>query len=136
MLSANLSPAGIGWAVGLGVFIGCLPLYGVHLGVCIVVARMWKLNDAVMYAAANISNPLFAPFIIALEIAIGDYLRHGTLHGIDTSAFSGSLTHTLQTAPDLFYSCCAGSLALGIVLGLVLGPLAWAIARTREHLQR
>ena len=45
ILSANLSPAGIGWAVGIGVFIGALPLYGVHFGVCLVVARIFHARE-------------------------------------------------------------------------------------------
>ena len=133
VLSVNLTPSGIGWAVGIGLFVGALPLYGIHIGVCVVLARMFRLNDAVMYAAANISNPFFAPFLIALEIAIGDYLRHGTMNGVDTSAFGHSFLETLQTAPELFYSCCYGSVVLGIALGVTFGPAAWAIARWRQR---
>lgn len=133
ILSANLTPAGIGWAVGIGLFIGALPLYGVHFGVCLVVARLFRLNEAVMYGAANISNPLFAPFLIAAEIEIGEYMRYGTLDGVSTATFGHSFWDTLKTTPDLFISCCYGSVALGIVLGVVLGPLAWAIARWRQQ---
>lgn len=135
ILAANLSPGGIGRAVGIGCFIGALPVYGIHLGVCIVVARLLKLNEAVMYAAANISNPLFAPFLIAAEIEIGQYLRYGTTTGVDTSAFGHSFFATLKTAPDLFVSCMYGSVVLGVVLGLTLGPLAWAIAVRRQRQQ-
>ena len=133
MLSANLTPAGIGWAVGLGLFVGALPLYGVHIGVCIVISRFFRLNHALMYAAANISNPFFAPFLIALEIAIGDYLRHGTMNGVDMSVFGDSFLETLKNAPDLFYSCCYGSVVLGIAMGVTMGPMAWAIARWRQR---
>lgn len=137
ILSANLTPAGIGWAVGIGLFIGALPLYGVHIGVCLVTARLLRLNEAVMYAAANISNPLFAPFLIAAEIEIGEYMRYGKVGGaVTTAASGGSFLDTLKTTPDLFISCCYGSVALGIVLGVVLGPLAWAIARWRQQRSR
>ena len=133
ILSANLSPGGIGWAVGIGLFFGAQPLYGIHFGVCLVVARLFKLNEAVMYAAANISNPFFAPFLIAAEIEIGEYFRHGKSTGVDTSAFHQSFWQALKTAPDLFLSCCYGSLVLGVVLAATLGPLAWAIARWRQR---
>ncbi len=133
ILSANLSPAGIGWAVGIGVFIGALPLYGVHFGVCLVVARIFRLNEAVMYGAANISNPLFAPFLIALEIEIGQYMRYGKVDGVETTSFGHSFWDALKTTPDLFISCCYGSVALGVVLAVVAGPLAWLIARWRQR---
>ena len=134
ILAANLSPAGIGWAVGIGCFLGALPVYGIHLGVCIVVARLFRLNEAVMYAAANISNPFFAPFLIAAEIEIGEYMRHGHVAtGLDTAAFGHSFWDTLMTAPDLFLSCVYGSVPLGIGIGLVLGPLAWIVAAWRHR---
>lgn len=132
ILAANLTPASIGWAVGLGVFIGALPLYGVHIGVCIVVARALRLNQAVMYTAANISNPFFAPFLIALEIELGQYIRYGEINGVDTSVFGHSFLEALETAPDLFYSCVYGSVVLGIALGVTLGPIAYGIARWRQ----
>ena len=132
ILAANLTPVGIGKAVGIGCFIGALPIYGVHIGVVIVIARMMRLNQAVMYAAANISNPLFAPFLIAAEIQVGQYMRYGDAGLVDTSAFAHSFWETLKTAPDLFLSCVYGSVVLGLVIGAVLGPLAWAIAAWRQ----
>lgn len=135
ILAANLTPVGIGQAVGIGIFIGALPVYGVHLGVVIVVARLMRLNQAVMYAAANISNPFFAPFLIAAEIELGQYMRYGDAGVVDTSAFGHSFLETLKTAPDLFVSCIYGSVVLGVGLGLVLGPLAWGIALWRQGRQ-
>ncbi len=131
ILAANLSPGSIGRAVGIGAFIGALPIYGIHLGVCVVVARFLKLNEAVMYGAANISNPFFAPFLIAVEVEIGEYMRYGKVSPADTLAFGHSFWGMLQTAPDLFLSCVYGSVPAGIVLGALLGPLAFLIANRR-----
>ena len=52
VLSAHLTPLSIGKAVALGVFVGCLPIYGIHLGVCIVLARWLRLNEVIVYAGA------------------------------------------------------------------------------------
>ena len=44
-----------------GVFIGCLPLYGLHLLICGAVGTIFRLNRLKMYLAANLSNPFVAP---------------------------------------------------------------------------
>ena len=55
------APAAKTAAVSLGVFIGCLPLYGLHLLICWTVGFALGLNRLKMYLAANISNPFVAP---------------------------------------------------------------------------
>src|SRR3954471_12360882 len=67
-------------AIALGVFIGCLPLYGFHLVMCWSVGFALGLNRLKMYLAANISNPLVAPWLLLAEIQAGSWLRHGVFH--------------------------------------------------------
>ena len=57
-------PAREAAAIGLGVFIGCSPLYGFHLLLCLAVGWCLGLNRLKMYLAANISNPFVAPFLL------------------------------------------------------------------------
>ena len=76
-------------AVGLGVFIGCLPFYGFHLLLCWVTGWLFGLNRLKIYLAANISNPLIAPLLVFAELqgvahlldghaeAVGDVARRG-----------------------------------------------------------
>lgn len=124
---ANLDPGDVGVAVGLGTFIGCLPIFGLHLPVCIALARRFRLNPALVYGAANISNPFFAPFLIAAEIAIGQWILGFDPSGtVDT--VERPIWESLRQAPDLVIACGVGGLVLGAVLGLVLGFLAWAAA--------
>lgn len=133
ILAAHLTPGSIGRAVGVGVFLGCLPIYGIHLGVCVLAARWLRLNSAVMYGAANISNPLFAPFLVAAETAIGEYLRWGTVAHLDPGQFEHqSLWEMVQHTPDLLWSCTIGSVVLGVVLGPLLGGVAYGVARLRQ----
>ena len=56
-------------AVGLGVFIGCLPFYGFHLLMCLAAGWLLRLNRLKLYVAANISNPLMAPLLILVGAA-------------------------------------------------------------------
>ncbi|RLE28642.1 MAG: DUF2062 domain-containing protein, partial [Acidobacteria bacterium] len=51
-------------AIGLGILIGCSPLFGFHLALALVVARILGLSRVKMMAASMISFPAFAPFLI------------------------------------------------------------------------
>ena len=68
--------------MALGVFIGCLPLYGLHLTICWVVGFVLGLNRLKMYLAANISNPFVAPWLVFAEVQAGAWLRRGTFHQV------------------------------------------------------
>ena len=70
-------------AVALGVFIGCLPLYGLHLTICWLIGYVLGLNRLKMYFAANISNPFVAPWLVVVEVQVGAWLRRGTFHQVN-----------------------------------------------------
>ena len=74
-----------GAAVALGTFIGCLPLYGAHLLLCTVTARLLRLNRLLTYLAAQISNPLTAPLLLALSYGLGHRLTQGDWPGFDAA---------------------------------------------------
>ena len=69
-------------AVALGVFIGCLPLYGLHLAICWVVGLLLGLNRLKMYFAANVSNPFVAPWLVFAEVQVGAWVRRGSFHPV------------------------------------------------------
>src|SRR2546426_3385130 len=106
-------------AVGVGVFIGCLPFYGFHLPLCWIAGWLFGLNRLKVYIAANISNPLIAPTLIFTELQAGAWLRRGAFHAL-----------TLQTAKTTDLSVFAldiltGSLTLGATLGAALALVTY-----------
>lgn len=123
MLRGRNSPARLGVSIGLGVFIGCLPLYGLHLWLCLGVCLPLGLDAVAAYSAANISNPFFAPFLIWAEIEAGSYLLRGVgapldLDGVRQLGVAGFLGEA-----------ALGSVIVGGVLALALGWVAWALTR-------
>lgn len=131
LLREHLTPESIGLAVAVGIFLGGLPLYGLHIVLCVGAARVLKLNQALVYTAANISNPFFAPFLISGQILLGDWLRFGSATG--RTLPEGSFWNLIKLAPDVFISCLLGSLVEGVVLGGALGLLAlWTARRWRR----
>jgi uncharacterized protein (DUF2062 family) len=129
LLRAHLTPSSIGVAVGLGIFIGCLPIYGIHLVVCMAAARSFRLNQAILYAAANISNPFCAPFLVAAEITVGQWLRYRDVVATAAPLSDGFFWSMAQQAPDLFISCTLGSVVIGASLGVLFGVAALFAAR-------
>jgi uncharacterized protein (DUF2062 family)/2-polyprenyl-3-methyl-5-hydroxy-6-metoxy-1,4-benzoquinol methylase len=126
MRTEGTSPGKQGAAVALGVFIGLSPLYGLHLALCILLARLLRLNPGLTYLAAHISLPGITPFLLLAELEAGRRLRgQSYLH-----VHIADLRHLgfRQVGADLLI----GSVAIGGVFALVFGLLAWWLARRRQ----
>ena len=113
-------------AIGLGVFIGCSPLYGFHLLLCWVVGWCGGLNRLKMYLAANISNPVMAPVLILTELQTGAWFRRGQLHAL-------TLDTVRNVAPWSYGAdLIVGSLVIGGVLGVLSGTATYVVARAGD----
>lgn len=113
-------------AIGVGVFIGCTPLYGLHLLLSILAADLLKLNRFKVYLAANISNPLFFPFLIFAEVQTGALIRRGSAHALTRDAIA-------STSPWVFGAdLVVGSIAVGAVLAITLGAVTYFGLRPRD----
>jgi uncharacterized protein (DUF2062 family)/SAM-dependent methyltransferase len=111
-------------AVGLGLFIGCLPFYGFHLLISWVLGALFRLNRLKVYLAANISNPLVAPFLLFAELQTGAWLRHGSFQSLAPAAVRA--TGLDVVAIDLL----VGSLVIGSGLAVLGAAATYAILRT------
>lgn len=116
------SPARAGLSLGLGVFIGCLPIYGLHLPLCLLVCVPFRLDALLAYLGANISNPLFAPGLLALELQVGSLvLRQQTL-ALDLDQIMQ------QGLTSLVGELAIGSLLVGTFLAGITGAVAFAVS--------
>lgn len=107
------------WAIGLGLFIGCSPIIGGHLAMCLVAGWVFGLNRVKLYLAANlIGIPLMAPVLFA-ELQIGSWLRRGHAYPISMDAL-GTINPWLF-GQDIF----VGSLVFGGLLGGFFGFLTF-----------
>jgi SAM-dependent methyltransferase len=122
------------------VFLGCLPLWGVHVVVCALVARLCGVSRLTTYLASYVNNPVTLPFVLYVELGLGHWLRSGSWPAL-TLAHLGSMPW-LAIGGEML----VGAVALGAVGGLVLGGGAWAVggywrapsleARLREEASR
>jgi len=117
------SPARLATAVAAGLFIGSLPLYGLHFLLCLLLCVPLGLDFVVAYLAANISNPFVAPFLITLEVEVGSLLTTG-----QHAAFT--LARAKQTGILGFaWQAGVGSVLVGAGLAALGGSAAYAVAR-------
>jgi len=114
-------------AVGLGVFLGCLPFYGFHLIMCVAAGALFRLNRLKLYLAANVSNPLMAPWLLFAEIQIGAYLRRGTFQSLSLDAIRATGVGALGGELLL------GSVVLGAGLGALVAGATYATLRSRPE---
>lgn len=116
-------PASQAISVGLGAFVGALPVYGFHLPLCVVLSRALRLNLITMFLTTNLNNPLFAPLLVYAELQVGGLLRNGAFYH-----------HTLATVRqlrllDFAADLIVGSIVVGLIAGLALGLATLSLAR-------
>lgn len=111
------SNARIASAIGFGVFMGVMPIWGYQMICAFALAHILKLNKVITLVAANISLPPLIPFII-----FGGYLTGCKLLGqpviisfqqIDMTSIGGILVQYIF-----------GS----IIFGIVLAVLCWVVS--------
>jgi uncharacterized protein (DUF2062 family) len=117
------SPVRLGVSVGVGLFIGSLPLYGLHMWLCLAVCLPLRLDSVAACLASNVSNPFVAPFLILAEVELGSYLLHGVPASFDLSQAR------LRGITGLLYEAALGGVMIGALLGVVGGLSVALLAR-------
>lgn len=123
----ELSAARVASSVAVGAFIGCLPLFGLHLPLVLFASLRFRLDGALGYVAANISNPLVAPFLITAELQAGAYLLDGKLLGSP----SAEELRALVAASPAYLAVGAPVVGLGVAVVLGVATLFVTVGKRR-----
>ena len=107
LLREPASPFKSSLALGIGVFIGTTPLYGLHTGIAAGLAVLGRLNFVYLWLGTNISIPPMVPFL---------------LWG---SNYFGQMMSSTESTDSQFVGKAV--LIGSPILGLVLGVSAFAI---------
>jgi uncharacterized protein (DUF2062 family) len=127
LLKESLDPWHAAAAVFLGLFIGILPIYGLHALSAVAVALLFRLNKPLTLACTFISNPLFQPLIVISSVELGCFLRLGSF--VPLSALAVAPNHLTK---EQLFIWVIGS----VVLGFVVGGMGAAITAVVVHLHR
>ncbi len=122
------SAARITAAVTLGAFIGCLPIYGLHLPLVLLLCLRFRLDGALAYLAANISNPFCAPFIVAAQVQLGAWMLEGHLPDLGSSI---AMREALRSFPKYLV---VGAPVVSAGIAVVLGGFAWVTTLVKRRL--
>jgi predicted LPLAT superfamily acyltransferase/glycosyltransferase involved in cell wall biosynthesis len=121
LLRRQHSASKLGWALGLGVAIGCTPFFGFHSIIAIALAFFFRLNLLVLLLGTQVALPPLAPLLAVASIKIGYRLF---LNAPEPKIFPLTLHH----AYSFFHAWLKGSLVLGPALGLMVGGIFYAVS--------
>lgn len=113
------SPSELGIAAGVGTFIAALPIFSLHTIVIVYVTTRLRMNRIMAVVIQNLCAP---PFVPAVCIEIGYFIRHGSwLSEISRETL-------LHQAPARLWEWLIGSLILGPPLAIAIGFIIFALA--------
>jgi glycosyltransferase involved in cell wall biosynthesis len=115
------------FAAGLavGVFIACLPAYGLQSVLSLFAAKRLNLNPLSVLAGSQLSVPPLAPFLILTSLGLGHLLLHGGLPHIDGWAAARASVLSPANLRGWLFDWIIG----GIVLGAALAAMSYAFFR-------
>ena len=120
------SPREIGWAIGIGVFVGCSPALGFHGMVALGAATLFKKNRLFCWLGSRVCNVVTLPFVVIAEIEVARWLRTGAFIALDRSK-------VLDDAPALLLDWALGLIPVGGALAVSFGLGAFALSTYRAR---
>ncbi len=104
-------------AVGLGLFFGIVPIWGVQMVAAAAVAHWLRLNKAIALVASNISIAPLAPFVIGGGFILGHWMFTGEVLPLSLPDM------TRERVLEYVWEWLAGSVVLAVVVA-TLGMMA------------
>lgn len=127
LVTEKSTPKEMVFAVMLGIFLGTLPLFAMHSVTIVFMATRLKLNRLI---ALNVSHLTAPPFVPAMAIEVGYFLRHGRFL---TEFNLQTLGHeALQRLAEYLI----GSILLAPVLGILAGIISYLLVKGYRRIQR
>jgi len=129
----NQSDNKIASALGFGIFMGIMPLWGLQMIIAYFVAHWLKLNKVLVILAANISIPPAIPFIVYGSYKMGGWLLQNPYSKIDLSAFkylsNGDFNRFFTEMGYNIYQYLLGAFALAVFSSLLTYFLSLVLIR-------
>ena len=104
-------------AVGFGIFMGIVPIWGYQMIVAFALAHFMKLNKWIVLVASNISIPPMIPFIL-----FGSYITGGII--LSNSVLPQFDAVSFETVRDDLLQYLLGS----VVFAFVCGVISWLVS--------
>ncbi|RZJ27747.1 MAG: DUF2062 domain-containing protein [Chryseobacterium sp.] len=128
LFDASESDALKAWSIGVGVFMGIVPLWGLQLIIAIALAFLFKLNKVLVVIAANISIPPMIPLVI-----FGSYQTGRWWMGDKAVDMPFSSKIDLETIKLNLLQYIYGSITLAILAGITFGLVTYIILKSSRR---
>ncbi len=129
LLAENASPAGLAAAAAVGMFIGTLPILGLHTITIIYVSVMLRLNKMM---SVNISHLCMPPFVPLACVWIGHFVITGTPPDMDASA----LIEELKKPTSVLIDWIVGALVLAPINAVVFATITFVVTSKIQSLRK
>lgn len=124
----SLEPGRAAASVAIGIFVGCMPIYGAQLLVVLAVCVPLRLDSALAYVAAHVSNPLTIPLVLAAEMEAGSLLLTGRHAVFDMKAVEhSSLAELWQIVIRSLGQIAVGAVSVGTTLAGLGALVTWFV---------
>ena len=123
LLLENASPLGLAAAAWVGVFLGALPLIGLHMITVLFVTMRLRLNRIMALSIQNICMP---PVVPGICIAVGYFMRNGQV------ITQVSIRELGSEPGQRFLDWCVGSLVVAPVLASACAAVIFVGAKVLE----
>lgn len=114
-------------AIIVGAMIGFTPLFGLHLLICVVAARLLRLNVLITYGVANISIPPLVPLLGFVSIQAGSMILEGHWLELNRAALAGRPIS--DVAQEFFLHWLVGGPLVGALFGMLLAGILLVACR-------
>jgi glycosyltransferase involved in cell wall biosynthesis len=127
LIGAGEPTSKLATAVGFGVFMGIIPIWGYQMIVAAFLAHLFKLNKALVLVASNISIPPMMPFILYGSFLFGKLFVASPVN----IKLDGNLS--LENIKTAAIQYVAGSIALAIAAGILFGLISYLFLLIRRN---
>ncbi len=136
LTSHNESPKKVASAVGFGLFMGILPVWGFQMLLAAFFAHLLKINKVIVLVASNISLPPMIPVIIYSGYRLGGLFIKGntnlmTKESLDIlyqHVISGDFYRALEQLGLGFWQYLLGSIFLGLTVAGTGYLITWILS--------
>lgn len=123
VIAANESAFSKAASVGVGLFFGIVPIWGLQFALAILAAVYFKLNKVIVGLTAQISVPPMIPLIVYASVKTGEYVLGQEVH----LSFSKAITVDMAFTIGKIYFL--GATVLSIVAGIGGFIITWLLLK-------
>ncbi len=131
LVHEHASPGRLGAAIALGVFVGCVPIFGFQTLVVLALAVVLRLNKLGVLLGVQISVPPVMPLVAFVDVQVGAWVLRGRFLPVSIDYVKGLSLR--EMGPELAADAMVGGCIVGAVLAAALGSGAALVIRARRR---